>query len=209
MKNYLSKHYQHYYIQTADGQSVETIRAECFAPSESPSAENPYKQRWFYDAEQFSYIIRLPRNEQGEELYRMNATSVKREERYTARKYACILKGTGDCDNDCNNCQRKRYSRIVELDKPLSYDDCGEPLYLEIAVTDKYMDEENESKKEESDTLHIAISQLEKEQQTLIKLFYFKQKTQKEIALILGKDQSRISRQLKIAVNNLKKLLEK
>lgn len=69
------------------------------------------------------------------------------------------------------------------------------------------MDEENESKKEESDTLHIAISQLKKEQQTLIKLFYFKQKTQKEIALILGKDQSRISRQLKIAVHNLKKLL--
>lgn len=138
MKNFLSKHYQHYYIQTADGRSIESSRAECFAPSESPTANNPYKQRWFYDAEQFSYIIRLPRNEQGEALYRMNAASVKKEARYVARKYACILKGTGDCENDCDNCQRKRYSRIVELDKPLSYDDCGEPLYLEIAVTDEY-----------------------------------------------------------------------
>ena len=31
MKNYLSKHYDHYYIMTENGQTNETTRAECLA----------------------------------------------------------------------------------------------------------------------------------------------------------------------------------
>lgn len=211
MKNFLSKHYNHYYIQTADGQHLETTRKECLTQGESPTAENPFKQRWFYDDERQSYIIRLPRNEQGEALHRMNAAYIKNEDRYQARKLACVLKGTGDCDNDCDNCQRKRFPRIVELDKPISNDgeNDGEPQYLDIAGTDDYAElEEHEERSNECSALHIGISRLEKEHRIIIDLFFFKGKTQKEIAAILGKDQSSVSRQITTVIKNLKNLLE-
>lgn len=210
MKNYLSKHYKHYYILTEDGQSFETSRKECFAQGECLADQKYYKQRWFYDGEQFSYIIRLQRNEQGEALYKLNATSVKTAERYRAKQSSCVVKDAGRCNNDCRNCQRTRYPRIVELDKPMKNNgDNDEPIYFEIVVKDEYLVEENEKQLFQSNLLHHAIAQLEKEQQILIELFYFKNKTQKEIATILGKDQSRISRQLKLTLTKLKKLLTK
>jgi len=105
MKNYLEKDYKNYYVQNADGQCLEVTRAECLAVGEEPSLENPYKQRWIYDFEA-DYIVRLLRNEQGEELYKLNAISVRKEERYYVRKYACVRRGSNGCVLNCDMCQK-------------------------------------------------------------------------------------------------------
>ena len=104
---------------------------------EEPTAENPYKQRWYFDPEG-GYIIRLLRNEQGEKLYRDNATSIRKEERHYARKYACIGKETGNCDGNCSNCQRNSTARTIDLDKPLASngESDGDAQYLDISTPD-------------------------------------------------------------------------
>ena len=49
MKNYQKLYYQHYYAQKPNGEYVAVRRRECFAPPEEPTAENPFRQRWFED----------------------------------------------------------------------------------------------------------------------------------------------------------------
>jgi RNA polymerase sigma factor (sigma-70 family) len=210
MKNYLAKRYARYYIQTADGRSYETTREKCFEPGETPTAGNPYKQRWFYDAENYGYIIRLPRNEQGETLYRLNAAYVKSDERYAARKTACVRKGTGNCDNDCENCQGKRYPRVVELDKPLASDseNDDEPRYFEIAVTDEYFaDDEMLEGKKKGEALLAAVAKLSAEQQRLVGKVFFEGKSLTDIAREQGVDKSAISHRLKRIFKKLAKFL--
>jgi len=214
MRNYLQYRYKRYYIQTADGQSYETTRAQCLAPGESPTAEqnlcNPYKQRWFYDAEKRSYIVRLPRNEQSEMLYRMNSTYVRVEEKRYARNNACVLKNTGDCDNDCGNCQRERYPRIIELDKPLSNNDendDGEPKFLDIGAEEKGYEEIEE--REEAEALLAAAAVLPEKQRRLVRLYYYEEKTVEEIGRLFGVSHQAISQQLAVIKNKLKKYLDK
>ena len=207
MKNYLSKHYQHYYIQTDDGEWSEVTRAECIAPgegdySQTPTVDNPYKQRWFYDGENYSYIVRLPRNEQGEALYTLNSVFVRKEERHTARKFACVLKGTDCCDNDCDNCQRKKYPRTVELDKPIVNDgeNDNKTQFFDIGeIENGYMGIE------EKDAFFSLIAQLNEKQQRLIRLYYFDGKTVIEIGEILGISHQAVSKQLKKIKTVLKK----
>ena len=204
MKNFLSKHYKRYYIMTADRQWTEATRTECLAQSDSPTSENPYKQRWFYDGEQFSYIVRLPRNEQGEALHRINAADVKNEQRYQARRFACVVKGTGDCDNDCQNCQRKKYPRTIELDKPLASDgdSSDEAQYFEIETEESGYAEIEQS--EDLDALLTAAGLTEK-QKRLFLLHYCAEKTTYEIAVALGINQSNAHRQLETIKKALKK----
>lgn len=206
MKNYLREHYEYYYIQTSDGETVETTRVECIAPGETETADSPYKQRWLYDTDA-GYIIRLTRNEQGERLYRENATYIKREERKRASKYSCIRKNTGLCDNNCNNCTKQKIARTVDLDKPLYTDECGNDVYLELPVYPFAEMFEREEEKELKTRLYKAITQLPNEQRIVIGLHYFKKKSQAEIAEMMGKNQSSVSRQIQTAIKNLKKLL--
>lgn len=110
MRNYQKLYYQHYYIMLPSGAENEVTRRECFAPAEEPTAVNPYKQRWFYDPEA-SYVIRLPRNQKGEDLGKRNAADLKKEERVQSGK--------------AEHCG-------FELDKPIGYGDDGNEVYMEI-----------------------------------------------------------------------------
>ena len=204
MKNYLSKHYARYYIQTADGQSYETTRAKCFEQGETPTPENPYKRRWYYDGENYSFIVRLPRNEQGEALYRLNRVYVVSNDRHRARKNACVLKGTGGCDNDCDNCQRKQYPRIIELDKPLNSDDedGDDPQYFDIAAEEKGYAEIEEN--EDYDAL-LAAAGLTEKQKRLVRLYYIEEKTSYEIAPILGINRRSVNKQIETIEKKIKK----
>jgi len=213
MKNFLQEHYEHYYVQLADGQHVEVTRNECLAlavttaPGETPTVTNPYKQRWHYDVEA-GYIIRLTRDEKGEALYRANAAAVRGEERYRQRQTACIRKGKVGCNGDCGNCQRDRVTRTVELDKSLSNGEDGEALFFEVTANDDFaMCEERDERRNEHEKLHAAILQLPAEHQQIVLLHFFKKKTQPEIAVIMNKDQSSVSRQLQTAIKNLKKII--
>jgi len=116
MKNYQRVNYRKYYAQDENGRYVEVDRKTCFATAELPTEDNPYKQRWFYD-EEASYVIRLSRTKESEDIHRFNSTSLKKEERYRNRKFTCIYKDANKCNQDCNKCKWKNTSRTVELDK--------------------------------------------------------------------------------------------
>ena len=109
MKNYQKLYYQHYYEMLPNGMETEVSRRTCFAPDEEPTPSNPFKQRWFYDPE-VSYVIRLPRNQMGDDLGKRNAADLKAAERYQVRKI--------------KNCPG-------ELDKHISFDD-GNEVLLEV-----------------------------------------------------------------------------
>ncbi len=116
MKNYQRVNYRKYYAQDENGNYVEVDRKTCFASGQAPTEDNPYKQRWFYD-EEAGYVVRLSRTKESEDIHRMSSTSLKREERYRNRKFACIYKNTKKCDQNCNSCIHENTSRTVELDK--------------------------------------------------------------------------------------------
>jgi hypothetical protein len=131
MKNYQKLFYQHYYAQSSNGEYVEVSRRECFAPPENPTLENPFKQRWFYDAEA-GYAVRLERSLLGEKTYRASDTPLKREERHQQQKFQCLWKGTKNCDQECEHC-KKRVSRTVELDKTYTNGEDGLESKFDLA----------------------------------------------------------------------------
>ena len=110
MRNYQKLYYQRYFNLFPSGSEKEVTRRECFAPAEEPTLANPYKQRWWYDPEA-SYVIRLPRNQKGDDLGKRNAADLKSQERYQVRR--------------AENCPG-------ELDKPIAYGDDGNEVFIEI-----------------------------------------------------------------------------
>lgn len=122
MKNYQRVNYRKYYAQNENGKYVEVDRKTCFATAEPPTKDNPYKQSWLYD-EEASYVVRLSRTKESEDIHRFNSSSLKKEERYRNRKFTCIYKDTNKCSQECNRCEYKNTSRTVELDKNWSNDD--------------------------------------------------------------------------------------
>jgi len=121
MKNYQHHNYRYYYAQK-NGEYIPVSKAECFAQGEEPTAENPFKQRWFYDPEA-DYAVRLERSRQGEDTYRVNDTSLKSDERHQQRKTQCFLKDSQKCGQDCDRCCKTRVSRFVDLDRTYANND--------------------------------------------------------------------------------------
>ena len=111
MRNYQKLYYQHYYEMLPNGTETEVSRRACFAPAEDQTLANPFKQRWYYDPEA-SYVIRLPRNQVGDDLGKRNAADLKASERYQARKV--------------ENCPG-------ELDRPISCGDDGSDVFIDVA----------------------------------------------------------------------------
>ena len=111
MRNYQKLYYQHYYEMLPNVMETEVTRRACFAPAEDPTPANPFKQRWYYDPEA-SYVIRLPRNQLGDDLGKRNAADLKASERYQVRK-----------DKNCPG----------ELDRPITCGEDGNDIFIEVA----------------------------------------------------------------------------
>ena len=111
MRNYQKLYYQHYYEMLPNGTETEVSRRACFAPAEDQTLANPFKQRWYYDPEA-SYVIRLPRNQMGDDLGKRNAADLKASERYQLRK-----------DKNCPG----------ELDRPVTSDGNGNDVLIDVA----------------------------------------------------------------------------
>ena len=111
MRNYQKLYFQHYYEMLPNGTETEVTRRTCFASAEDPTLANPFKQRWYYDPEA-SYVIRLPRNQMGDDLGKRNAADLKATERYQVRKI--------------ENCPG-------ELDRPVTSDGNGNDVLIEVA----------------------------------------------------------------------------
>lgn len=177
-----------YYVLSEDGeQETKVTRAECLARTEEP--ENPFPQRWFVD-EESGLVLRLPRNQMGEDLARYNMRSIWREQKVQERKFQCIWKGTNKCDQKCEDC-RSRTSRTIELDKPLSNntDDQGSATYFE--PSDPTDITEIIEQKALLDTLCAALATLTQKDRDLIKDRFVLEKTVRELAPKYGFKSSR------------------
>lgn len=166
-----------YYTLSDDGKiHTETSRAACLARSEEP--ENSFPQRWYVD-EESGLVVRLPRNQMGEDLARDNMRSIWREQKYQERKFQCVWKGTNKCDQKCETC-KSRTSRTVELDKPLGNDSDGPDTFYEPA--DPTDITEILEQKAVLDTLYAALATLTQKDRELITDRIILEKTVRELA---------------------------
>lgn len=189
-----------YYVLSEDyEQESKVTRAVCLAHSEE--SENPFPQRWYVD-EEAGLVVRLPRNQMGEDLARENMRYIWREAKYQERRFACLLKGTGKCNGwktaedgsrECDVCQRRFKSRTIELDAFFQRKDSGngdkketryepaDPNDLESIIEEKAL----------LDTLYAALATLAQEDLDLIKDIFWNGKTERELAPSLGYKQSK------------------
>ena len=177
-----------YYVLSEDGeQETRVTRSVCLVRTEEP--ENPFPQRWYVD-EESGLVIRLPRNQMGEDLARYNMRSIWREQKQQERKFQCVWKGTNKCDQKCEACG-SRTSRTVELDKPLRSDADGEgsDTYFEPSGPTDIADILEQ--KAVLDTLRAALSALIQEDRDLIKDRVILEKTVRELAPKYGFKSSR------------------
>jgi hypothetical protein len=157
VKNYQKLYFSRYYAQDKNGEYVPVARSECFAPPEE-LPDNPYPQRWFYDAEA-GYAVRLARTAEGDALGKRNNADLKAEERRWARENQCVgihdarcpagcegcpyrdgcdaperLEDGKGCKRKCDCCDRFE-RRILELDRPAATGEEDADAYIDIADT--------------------------------------------------------------------------
>ena len=166
-----------YYALSDDGKiHTEVSRSVCLTHTEEP--ENPFPQRWYVD-EESGLVVRLPRNQMGDDLARDNMRSIWREQKHQERKFQCVWKGTNKCDQKCETCN-SRMSRTVELDKPLGNDSDGSDTFYEPA--DPTDITEFLEQKAVLDTLYAALATLTQKDRDLIKDRIILEKTVRELA---------------------------
>jgi DNA-directed RNA polymerase specialized sigma24 family protein len=168
-----------YYILSEDGaQEFKVTRAECLARSEDP--EEPFPQRWYVD-EESGLVVRLPRNQMGEDLARDNMRFMWREQKHQERKFQCVWKGTNKCNQKCETC-KSHTSRTVELDKPLGNSPDGEESDTFYEPSDPTDITEILEQKAVLDTLHAALAALTQGDRELITDRIILEKTVRELA---------------------------
>ena len=213
-----------YYVLSADGkQETKVTRAECLARTEVPGGELP--QRWFVD-EESGVVVRLPRNQEGEKLARENMRFLWREAKRIERNCSCVFKGTDECQDwkpdadgfvKCDSCQRPERSRTVELDMHFrrENDGDGESPEARFEPVDPINIQSVLEEKAILDTLYAALATLAQEDLDLIKDVFWHDKTERQLAPLLGLKEpksvnKRKHRVLEILRNNeaLKKFFE-
>jgi len=97
-KNFMKYNYDKYYVQLPNGETVESTRSECFAPSCNKD------QRWYWDNEQHTIAVRLAPTPEGKAIGNFHASNLRAEERYWKKEHGCVWKGEPQCDRDCSYC---------------------------------------------------------------------------------------------------------
>lgn len=166
---------------------TEVPRSVCLANTDE--TDNPFPQRWYVD-EESGLVVRLPRNQKGEELARDNMRSIWREQKHQERKFQCVWKGTNKCNQKCEVCEF-RTSRTVELDKPLGNNSDGKGTDTYFEPSDPADIADILEQKAVLDTLHAALAALTQEDRDLIKDRVILEKTVRELAPKYGFKSSR------------------
>lgn len=146
-------------------------------------------------------------NEQGvevsEEVYRAYIRPIRLEQQRKKRAWRCKVKGAKGnlvrCKQDCNKCPyamagNNARGNVLSLDL---FEEEGAELEIENIKADIL---QNYIAEEEIKDLYIAIAQLTPRQQQLVKMIYFDEKSQEEVANLLGISQCTISLTLKKAI---------
>ena len=157
----------------------------------------------------FYLTIRGQEVEVSEEVYRAYIQPVRAERRRKQRAFRCKIKGKKGnlvrCQKDCRECPYA-LSGHNALGNSLSLDRMKDEG---VDIEDRHLDvEQNYINEEEKRELYAAISKLTPRQKELVEMIYFEEKSQEEVADMLGISQCTISLTLKKAAETLKKLLE-
>ncbi len=198
-----------YYVLSEDGnQHSKVTRAICLTLPERYDSKCP--QRWFVD-EESGLVVRLPRNELGENIARENMRSIWREEKYQERKCSCVTKGSPRCPKTCSNCpmfndcksQHKEdnglkcfkkcefcnepnTSRTVDLDMFFGRDDDGDGAEAHYEPADPSDIEAIVEDTALLSTLNAALAALSQEDRDLIRDIFWHGKTERQLAPQLG-----------------------
>ena len=176
-----------YHTLSDDGKiHTEVSRSVCLAHTDE--TDNPFPQRWYVD-EESGLVVRLPRNQMGEDLARDNMRSIWREQKHQERKFQCVWKGTNKCGQECETC-KSCSSRTVGLDKPLNNDADGDSI-SRFEPADPTDVADILEQKAVLDTLHAALATLTQEDRDLINDRIILEKTVRELAPKYGFKSSR------------------
>ena len=103
---------------------------------------------------------------------------------------------------DDNTARKERWRNEASIDA--FFEETGwEPADTTVDIENDYL------AREEKEILLAAVGRLSDKQQRLVRLRYYEEKTEHEIAVILGINQSNVHRQLETVQNTLKKYLAK
>lgn len=226
MKNYQKFHYCSYYRMRPSGETVECTRQECFAPAETPTADNPFVQRWYYSPDR-EMAIRLPRNTMGDDTHKANAADLKSQERAQEKPNLCIGRTlAATCSVTCKNCCNREYCdipnrtnngvdckrkcdycsvymrRTLDLDKPMSRTEDGEESSFDIP-DDADGPVEFLIKKETVTSIRIAVDALTPEERYLWDEL-LSDKTKAKIAEECGLSEGAIRKRVKKLAQTLR-----
>jgi DNA-directed RNA polymerase specialized sigma24 family protein len=166
------------YYTLSDDWKIHTEVSRSVCLTHIDGTDNPFPQRWYVD-EESALVVRLPRNQKGEELARDNMHFIWREQKHQEQKFQCVWKGTNKCDQKCETC-KSRTSRTIELDKPLGNDSDGSDTFYEPA--DPTDITEILEQKAVLDTLYAALATLTQKDRELITDRIIFEKTVRELA---------------------------
>ena len=144
-----------------------------------------------------------------EAVYRAYVRPVRAEQRRRRREWRCMVKGVNGrlvrCKADCKKCQYALSGQNATGNK-LSLNwmkDDG------VYVEDRRLDvEQNYIAKEEKQELYVAIASLTPRQKELVRLIYFENKTQDDVAEIWNVSQQAVSKALGKILTKLKSFFE-
>ena len=190
MKNYQQFHYHHYFRMLTSGETVECTRQECFVTAETPTADNPFIQRWYYSPDR-EMAIRLPRNAMGDASHKANAADFKTQERAQEKPNLCIGQASEvSCTVTCENCRNRQYCesphiatngvgckskcdfcsvymrRTLDLDKPLGFNDDGAEVLFDLA-DERFDIETTYIADEQHSAILVAVDSLTSEERYL------------------------------------------
>jgi len=216
--------YGSYFVMDNHGKCRPCEREECFAPiilkkeeGQKPVYDN--RQRWYWDDEYRTFIIRLPITQKGIKIGNAHLAALKKDERDHVAKLQCVFFGTprcgvtcDDCDsqNTCNSkqrernglkCRRKCYEcpsylcKTVDLENQFVSNDSQDYNPQEL-LSDCNIEQDAEDRAE-IEALLTALRSLSEKQQKLIRDIFWEEMTEREIAPLLGVKSS-------MTVNNRK-----
>jgi len=149
-----------------------------------------------------------------EEVYRAYIRPVRAEQRARRREKKCCVMGEKGklvrCTRDCETCEyaaagKKSSGSFLSLDGLMNagFDaiDPNTDIEREFA--------EREERQEIKEKVQAAIAQLKPKQQELVRLFFYEEKTQTEIARIFGVSVSAINQQMEVVKKKLRKIIKK
>ena len=162
---------------------------------------------------EFYLIVKGEKVIVSEEVYRAYVRPVRKDERRKRRNMRCKIVGKKGnlvrCQNDCSDCAYAKNGK--PNGKTLSFDEFKDKGYeienRELNVEADYI--ETEEKNEQKNKLYKAIKQLSPRQKEIVRLIYFEEKTQDEVANELNISQGTVSTTLDRAVANLRKIIGK